>query len=609
MLLVVIPLLLLKLDKEMPRRLKRALWLVWRAAPGWTLASSGLMFLLGFLPLVSLYLMKWIVDAVAGAATSPDPSAALPDVFLFIGLAGLAALVTSLVRLAANLCSEIQALIVTDDQFDLLHAKSLEVDLEFYENSRYHDTLHRAQREAAFRPPRIVGGFVRAGQAFVALVAMSGLLVSFHWFLVLALFAATAPGILIRIRYSGKIYRWVRSRTAVDRKAWYIHWLLTHQEHAKELRLFQLGPVLRSRFKRLRQQLRKERIDLRTRWAIAELLSRATGVIAMFATAAWIAKSTLSGATTIGDLVIFFQAFQKAQGFLNDLLGAMANLYEDSLYLGDLYEFFDVEPKVLTVSKPLQVPKLIQDAIEFRDVGFSYPDSSREVLKGVNLRIEPGQIVALVGENGAGKTTLIKLLCRLYDPDQGQITIDGMEIRQFPLVQLRRLFSVVFQDYVRYHLTARENIWFGDVQLEHDDPRIIAAARESGAHNVISSLPDGYETILGKWFEGGEELSIGQWQKVALARAFVREAPIVVLDEPTSHLDAHAEEELFQSFRQLVQGRMAVLISHRLSTVKMADRIYVLENSTITESGPHDDLMRLGGTYAKMFEKQAMPYR
>jgi ATP-binding cassette subfamily B protein len=338
-------------------------------------------------------------------------------------------------------------------------------------------------------------------------------------------------------------------------------------------------------------------------------VAQTSATVAIYGSFAFIAYQTVQGTITLGDLVMYFMAFQRGQGFLQEMLSGLAGLYEDNLFLSNLYEFLDLKRKVIEPVHGRPIPQPMQTGILFSHVSFQYPTGSKKVLEDISLSIQPGEVVALVGENGSGKTTLIKLLCRLYDPTAGTITIDGTDLRQFETAALRRKFSVLFQDYAQYHLTARENIWFGNTALPPDHERVIAAARDSGADDVISALPHGYETILGKLFEDGEELSIGEWQKVALSRAFLRDAQIIVLDEPTSSLDAKAEYAVFQNFRKLASGRTAILISHRFSTVRMADRIYVLKEGRIIEGGTHEELLHCGGTYAHLFETQAQYYR
>lgn len=590
-------------------RLDFALRLVWQSAPGWTIASLALLVVQGALPLVSLYLMKLVVDAVTTALEASDKGAAFGQVALLIGLMGGVALVSAVARSIAGLVSEAQGQVVTDHMSDLLHAKSIEVDLEYYESAQYYDKLHRAQREAPYRPIRIVNGLVQVAQSGISLLAMAGLLFSFHWGIAAILFVAAIPGLFVRLRYAGQTYRWQRRSTPAERQAWYFHWLLTGDGHAKEIRQFDLGSLFMRRFRDLRQQLRREKIEIATRRSVAELVSQASATIAVFGSYAFIAYRTVQGAITLGDLVMYYQAFQRGQSFLREMLGGLAGLYEDNLFLSNLHEFFELKSKVVEPSHPRPVPQPMQIGLAFDHVSFRYPTGTRKVLEDISLTIRPGEVVALVGENGSGKTTLIKLLCRLYDPASGIITLDGVDLRQLETTALRREISVIFQDYAQYHLTARENIWFGNVALPPDQERIVAAARHAGADEVIAGLPQGYETILGKWFENGEELSVGEWQKVALARAFMRDTQIIVLDEPTGALDAGAEYEVFKKFRQLAEGRTAILISHRFSTVRMADRIFVLEGGRIIESGTHDELVRLGGTYARLFETQAQYYR
>jgi ATP-binding cassette subfamily B protein len=312
---------------------------------------------------------------------------------------------------------------------------------------------------------------------------------------------------------------------------------------------------------------------------------------------------------TLGDLVMYYQAMQRGQDLLRQLLSGFAALYEHHLFLSNLFEFLDLQQTVVTSVRYQPVPRPIRRGIVFDRVSFHYPTSTRMVLDSVSLTISPGEHVAFVGENGAGKTSIIKLLCRLYDPTTGSIAVDGIDMRHLDTMALRREISVIFQDYARYFLTARDNIWLGDVDLPPDQERIEAAARNAGAHEVITQLPQGYETILGSWFDSGIDLSIGEWQKIALARAFLRQAQVIVFDEPTSAIDAEAEYQLFQKLHRLTAGRTVILISHRLSTVRMADCIYVLERGSIIESGTHNELYGAGGTYTRLFDTQAEYYR
>lgn len=589
--------------------IRRAAQLVWQSGRGWALANMALVVVQGVLPLLSLYLMKLVVDAAASGVSAPDRAAAFGRVAMYIGLTGAVTLATAAARSIANLVGEAQGLSVTDKVQDIIHGKSVEVDLEYYENSQYYDTLHRAQQEAPYRPTRILNGLLQVGQNSISLVAMVGLLLSLHWGVAAVLFVTAVPSVLVRVKYAGGLYRWQRRRTPAERLAWYFDWLLTRDTHAKEIRLFGLGDLFRGRYRDLRKVLRGERLEIVSHRSFADLGAQVVAALGVYGCYAFIAYRTVTGVVTLGDLVMYYQAFQRGQTFLRDMLGGIAGLYEDSLFLSNFFEFLGLRRKVTEPAHPDTVPRPMRSGIVFDRVSFQYPNSQRKALEDISLTIRPGEVVALVGENGSGKTTLVKLLCRLYDPIEGAVTMDGVDLRQFQPADYRREISVIFQDYARYNLTARENIAFGNAALPPETAPIREAAQKAGADAVIERLPQGYETVLGKWFENGEELSVGEWQKVALARAFLRDAQVIVLDEPTSAMDARAEYEVFQRFRQLVAGRAAVLISHRFSTVRMADTIHVLQEGRIVESGSHGDLVRKAGVYASLFEIQAQHYR
>ena len=590
-------------------RLQRAVKLVWQSAPGWTVAQFALMLVQSILPLASLWLMKQIVDSVAFGLNMPDKSVAFSQTAWFVFAMGVLALLSSVIGAIAGIVTQIQSQTVSDAMYDVVHAKSVAIDLAYYESAQYYDTFQRAQREAPFRPTRVVNGLMQLGQNALSLVALVGLLVMFHWSISIVLLVAVLPDVIVRLGFSGKMYRWQRERTPTERQAGYFDFLLTNTWHAKEVRLNDLGDLLMRRFRDLRVQLRREQITLSTQRATISTGAQLVSTLAVYGAYAFIAYNALGGTITLGDLVMYFQAFQRGQGYLQGFLSGITGLYEDNLYLANLDEFLELKSRITSPSNARPIPRPMQTGIVFDHVSFQYPDTTRAVLHDISLDIKPGQVVALVGENGSGKTTLIKLLCRLYDPTGGAITLDGKNLRDLDLTGLRREIGVIFQDYAQYHLSARENIWLGDVRLSPDDARITQAARASGADHVIARLPKGYDTLLGKWFEKGEELSIGEWQKVALARAFLRDAQLVVLDEPTSALDAQAEYELFVKFRELVRGRSAVLISHRFSTVRLADCIYVLQDGRTIERGAHDELMAQRGTYARLFKTQAQYYR
>jgi ATP-binding cassette subfamily B protein len=589
--------------------LKPALSLVWKASPTWTIVSAVLLFLQAGLPLLQLYLMKLTVDAVTAGIAEPEKGAALRRVVVLVCLTGAAALVAVLLASIAKVVGQAQADLVTDHAQDMLHAKSVALDLEYYENSQFHDALYRAQQEAPYRPTRIVNGLVQVARNCVSFLGIAVLLFSCHWGIGALLCATAVPGVLVRLRFADKMYEWKRERSIKERRASYLNWLLTGEIHAKEIRIFDLGSLLIRRFRDLRRQLRQERIGIACRQSLGELAAQAGAIIGIFGSFAFIAFRTVQGALTLGDMVMYYQAFQRGQGYLREMLGGLADLYENNLFLSNFYGFLDLKPTVIESRQAVSVPRPMKRGIVFDHVGFQYPTGAGMVLDDVSMIIRPGQVVALVGENGSGKTTLIKLLCRLYDPTAGSITVDGIDLRHVQSTSWRREIGIIFQDYAHYQMTARENIWMGNIRLPEHDEKIIAAAKSSGAHGVLNGLPHGYETVLGKWLDEGAELSIGQWQKVALARAFLRDAQLIVLDEPTSSMDAKAEYAVFQNIRELASGRTAILISHRFSSIRMADCIYVLKNGRIVEGGTHEELIRGDGTYAHLFATQAQYYQ
>ena len=590
-------------------QLRRALILVWDSAKAWTTAGLGLMAIQSFLPLLTLYLIKLIVDAVAAGIRAPDKAYALSQVFLWVGLTGLAALLTAGCRTLADIVREHQSQLVTDHVTDVIHRQSAAVDLAYYEDSRYYDTLHRAQQEAPHRPNHIVQALTQLGQSGISLVALAGLLFYLHWSVAVILFAAVLPGIIVKIRHADRLYEWQSRSTETERRTYDYHRMLTDELHAKEVRLFDLGNLFRRWHRDLREKLRGERLRLAKSRSVFDFIAQTGAIVALFGMLAFIASRTINGAMTLGDMVMYYQAFQRAQGYLQEIMGGLTGLYEDSMFLNHFYDFLDIKPKTATPEHCVAVPRPMQKGIVLEHVSFRYPSAGSEVLHDIDLKIRPGDVVALVGDNGAGKTTLAKLLCRLYDPAGGRVTMDGTDFRDFDIQAMRREITMIFQDYIHYPLTVRENIWLGDVSLSPDDDRVRLAAQQSGADGIISHLPHGYETILGNRYNGGAELSIGEWQKVALARAFLRDAQLIILDEPTSAMSARMEHEIFQAFRTLLNGRSALIISHRFSTVRMADLICVLEGGRIVESGSHEELIKLGGRYARLYEIQAQHYR
>ena len=589
--------------------LRHALSFVWQSSPSLAVGSIVVRVIQGLLPLVVLYLTKLLIDAVTEGLKAPSQNASLtPITTILVGLAG-AAVISAMLTVVASLISRIHAQVVTDHMHALLQAKSVEVDLEYYENARYQDTLHRAQQEAPYRPTAILNALLQCFQDGISLLAMAGILWWLHWAVIPVLALTAIPYFFVRLQQSNRLFAWERERTPLERKAWYVNMLLTQATAAKEIRLFDLGPRLREWFREARTVLRRERIALERRWAFAGLAAQIVGVAGVFGVYSFVAVRTFHGLLTVGDLVMFFQAIQRASGFLEGLGWSVSNLYESNLFLTTLNEFLAIRSKLPESVQPRPFPSSLGQGITFDRVSFQYPHEERVAVRDFTFTIKPGEHVAFVGANGAGKTTLVKLLCRLYDPTSGRITIDGTDLRDYAIADVRGAVSGIFQDFVKFQFSAKDNIALGVNAPEVALPVVVQAAKQAGVHEAIERLPKGYESLLGKLFDGGHELSIGEWQKVALARAVLRNSQILILDEPTSAMDAKAEAELFERFHELAQGRTAILISHRLSTVKMADRIFVVDRGQIVEQGTHDDLMGRQGLYASLFLTQAQHYQ
>jgi ATP-binding cassette subfamily B protein len=583
--------------------LPRALALVWAAAPRWAPAWAALLVAQGLLPVATVYLTRSLVDHLVAARAADGAWPALRPALLAAGLLGATLLLAEVLRGADGWVRAAQGELVKDHISALIHHKSLAADLAFYESPEYHDHLHRARDQAGYRPLALVeslGSLLRDG---LTLLAMLAVLVPFGAWLPLALLASTLPAFYVVIRASLRQHHWRQRTTADERRTWYYDGLLTTSEPAAELRLFALGGLFQSAFQALRARLRRERLELARGEMLAELAAGAVALAITGAAAAWVAWQALEGLVTLGSLALFYQAFYQGQRLTRSLLGHVNQVYTNTLFLGDLFAFLALEPRVVSPPRPAPAPGTIKEGVRFRRVTFRYPGGGRVALRDFDLTIPAGQVAALVGPNGAGKSTLIKLLCRFYDPEAGRIELDGTDLRELDVARLRGLISVLFQHPVHYSATAGENIALGG-PAALGPGTVEAAARAAGADEVIARLPRGYETLLGKWFAGGTELSGGEWQRLALARAFLREAPLVLLDEPTSAMDSWAEADWLDRFRDLAAGRTALIVTHRFTTAMRADVIHVMAEGCIVESGRHDELLARGGAYARSWAAQ-----
>ena len=578
-----------------------ALRLIWSAASRWTALWFILLAVQGLLPAASVYLTKWVVDSLAAAVSGDAPlSLVIPPVALMAG-------VLLLQRVLGGInewVSTAQGELVGDHVKALVHERAAEVDYGFYESSLYHDKLEQVNSQANGRVLQLLQNIGGLLQAAVTLVSISALLLQYSVWIPLVLVVSTLPAFFVVVRHNKKYHGWWEGATPRRRLAQYFDMMLTFDAAAAEVRINGTGSFFRESYLRLRTALREERLRLLRNQVLARLFATFLGLIATGAALAWVVLRAVRGLATLGDLALFYQAFNQGQALVGGLLQNMGQIYTNTLFLEHLFTFLDLENGISDPETPVVFPRQIEEGVQFEDVTFTYPGSERPALEGFSLAIPAGKTVAIVGENGAGKSTFIKLLCRFYDPDSGRVTVDGQDLRAFAQADLRRRVSVMFQFPMKYQMTAERNIRLGDLGRDVGLDEVAAAAKGGGAHGFLSKLPEGYHSLLGRWFETGSELSGGEWQRVALARAFFREAPLVILDEPTSSMDSWAENEWLDRFRQMVRGRTALVITHRFTTAMQADIIHVMEGGQIVESGTHQELISLGGRYASSWEKQ-----
>lgn len=599
------------------RHLPHFVELVWQASPRLTLASLGLRLLRAVLPVVVLYVGKLIVDAVVAEASGPHPAWSLGEwiasgrLTRLGGLVGIELCLAVLADLSARFSALVDSLLAESysnfASIRLMH-KAATLDLEQFESSDQQDRLDRARRQVTGRTSLLGLVFGQIQDVLTAAAFIVGLIAYWPWLIALML-VAVVPSLLGELKFNAQGYRLDFFRTPERRQLDYVRYLGSSIETAKEVKLFGLDNFLIDRFRRFAETMFADNRRLATRRALWGGLFASLGTLAYYVAYGAIIWRTVAGAFSLGDMTFMVGSFLRLKGLLDGLLLGFSQVAGQALYLEDLFSFFEISPRIASPADPLPMPDPIRQSFVFEDVGFRYEGAERWAIRHLDLTIAAGEVLALVGENGAGKTTIVKLLARLYDPTEGRILLDGRDLRDYDLDKLRSRVGVVFQDFVRFHFSAAENIAMGRIDAAHESGRIEQAAERSLADAVIARLPLGLAQPLGRRFSGGIDLSGGEWQKIALARAYMRDADVLVLDEPTSALDARSEFEVFQRFRDLAAGKTTLLISHRFSTVRMADRIIVLEQGRIVEAGTHQELLSRRGRYAEMFELQAAGYR
>jgi ATP-binding cassette subfamily B protein len=586
--------------------LPRAVKLIWSTGKGWTIAQILLLVIRGGVPASLVYLTKLFVDALVTAVNENGNPENIYRVVLIAALFGAAMLLSEILGSVIQMIYAAQAERLTDRIFGMIHDKSVKADLAYYEQPEFFDHLYRARNQAFSRPQEVVVQLGSLLQNMVTLVAMSLILIRYGAWLPVVLLVIALPTFYVVLSSSARMHSRQRASTGEERRSFYFDRLLTNGEFAAEVRLFGLGDYFKAKFNELRVKLRRERLRLSLRQRVLELSASFTALVLTAAVFGWILWRTMHGFGTIGDLALFYQVFNQGQNLLKSFLADIGRLYANSLFLGDLFEFLDLEPQIVSPIVPSRIPQTLKHGISIEDVSFRYADGKQDAIKNFSLFLPASKIVAVVGANGAGKSTLLKLICRFYDPQQGAIKFDETDLREFSLDELRGMITVLFQTPVRYSATASENIALGNIERISEIEKIEQAARAAGASEVIEKFPKRYAQMLSHRFAEGDEISVGEWQRIALARAVFREAPLMLLDEPTSAMDPWAEADWLKRFVEQAKGKTVLIITHRFTTAMRADLIYVMQNGEIVEQGSHSELVSKGGRYAESWKEQTI---
>lgn len=580
--------------------------MIWRTSPSLTFSNIFLRLFKAAIPLGQLYVGKLIIDEVIHLISAPQKD--FEQLWWWIGIElGLAVFSEIFNRLISLTDALLGDLYANHSSIELMH-KAASLDLGMFEDSEFYDKLERARRQTTGRVV-LMSMVLSQLQDLITIVFLGAGLVVFEPWLILILFIAVLPSFLSEAYFSRSSYSLVRSWTPQRRELDYLRYIGASVETAKEIKVFGLDTFLTGRFSRIAKDYYQANKSIAVKRTIWGTLLQILSVLAYYGAYILIIVRTVAGVVTVGDMTFLSGSFNRLQNQLQNLLSTFTRITESALYLQDYFDFLAIVPTIRDHPEAMDAPKEIKEGIRFENVGFKYPGTEIWAVRHVSFFLQTGEKLALVGENGAGKTTLVKLLARMYDPSDGQILIDGIDIRQFKIESYRKMIGVIFQDYVRFSFKAGENVAVGQIEESGNTQQIKTAAEKSLADPVIQKLPGGYDQMLGKRFSEGIDLSGGEWQKIALARAYMRDAQIVILDEPTASLDARAEYEVFKRFSELTKGKSAVIISHRFSTVRMADRILVLKNGELLELGTHEELLHKNGLYAELFALQAQGYQ
>ncbi|MBC7475871.1 MAG: ABC transporter ATP-binding protein [Candidatus Sericytochromatia bacterium] len=599
----------------------KAIQMVWETSQSLTIMLAILTLVGGLLPAVMAYTGKLIIDSVLMASKSGvtleailsfSEPARLP--FLYLILEAFIIISLEGVRRGLSISQSLLRALLGQKVNVMILEKALTLDLAHFEDSEFYDKMTKARREASSRPLSLVNRTFTLIQSIISLVAYGALLIKFSGIAVAILVITSIPSFIAETKFANQAFRLFSWRAPESREQIYLETLIAREDHAKEVKLYQLGKMMLDRYKEIFVRLYSEDRDLTIKRGLWGYLFSLMSSIAFYGAYAWIVIETVVGKTTLGEMTMYLTVFRQGQSTLSGALSSVGGMYEDNLYLSSLYEFLEQkmpdENKKKNIINQINLETKLKDGLRFENVSFTYPGNAKPALKNVSLHIKPGEKLAIVGGNGSGKTTLIKLMTRLYSPDSGRIILDGQDLEDWDMDTLHKRIGVIFQNFVHYQFTVGENIGVGDVNNMNDEKKWLESSEKGMSLPFIKDMPAGFKTQLGNWFKGGQELSLGQWQKVALSRAFMREnADILVLDEPTSAMDAEAEVMIFERFKALTKDQMVLLISHRFSTVRMADKIVVMEKGELIESGTHEDLLKENGRYAHLFHLQAAGYQ